>query len=303
MARTSSRSEQEPAFVSRQVTDARRYYLNLNPPADARLVVVCGGCERMQADYVVSRQDFPYVAIELVVEGQGSLHLNGNRFALVPGTAFAYGPGIPHTIRNLPSSPMRKYYVDIFGTEVRDLLAPTGLLNWSPLRVAAFHELVEVFDSLHREATDNSPLGHAVCETTARLLLLKLQQRTVSGRRIELQSYATYERIRGHMESHYLRLHTVADVARECHVTPMYVSRLFQQYGSSRAYQFLLRLRMNRAAEMLLNEGLLVKQTAARLGFPDAFQFSRAFRRVYGVPPSALLVSSMRPVPEEAGPG
>ena len=42
---------------------------------------------------------------------------------------------------------------------------------------------------------------------------------------------------------------------------------------------------------MLLNEGLLVKETAGRLGFPDAFQFSRAFKRVHGISPGRLLES------------
>lgn len=44
---------------------------------------------------------------------------------------------------------------------------------------------------------------------------------------------------------------------------------------------------MNDAAE-LLDEGLLVKEVAERLGFADAFQFSRAFKRVHGVPPGRL---------------
>ena len=49
-----------------------------------------------------------------------------------------------------------------------------------------------------------------------------------------------------------------------------------------------------RLAELLLDEGLLVKETAARLGFADAFQFSRAFKRVHGVPPTQLLEARRR---------
>ena len=37
----------EPAFISDQVSQARRYYLNLKPSDDASLTVVCGGVERM----------------------------------------------------------------------------------------------------------------------------------------------------------------------------------------------------------------------------------------------------------------
>jgi AraC-like DNA-binding protein len=40
-----------------------------------------------------------------------------------------------------------------------------------------------------------------------------------------------------------------------------------------------------------MNEGLLVKEVAQRLEFPDSFQFSRAFKRVYDIPPGKLIAA------------
>ena len=45
---------------------------------------------------------------------------------------------------------------------------------------------------------------------------------------------------------------------------------------------------MNYAAELILERGLKVSAVGQRLRYADAFQFSRAFKRVYGVPPSSL---------------
>jgi AraC-like DNA-binding protein len=151
-------------------------------------------------------------------------------------------------------------------------------------------ELIRIFEALWQEARGAAVLAGALCETLARLLLLKIQQHAVAGGRRVPQSFRTYERLRQYLEEHHLRVRTVDDLARECHVTPMYVSRLFRRFGGTGAYQFLLRLRMNHAAE-LLDEGLLVKEVAARLGFADAFQFSRAFKRAHGVAPTRLRKS------------
>lgn len=282
-------NQADPGFVSQQVTEARRYYLDLKPSPKVPLTVVCGGCERMRPEYVVKRDDFPFHAIELVTEGAGTLLLNGRRFHLAPGVVFAYGPGIAHTIRNDPRHPMRKYYLDFTGREARELLSATPLGQWKAVRIPAPHELVEIFEALGREAKDDTEVARSLCATLARLLLLKIEQRAISGGRHMPKSFTTYERIRRHIETHFLRLHSVDAIARECHVTPMYIARLFRRFAHTGAYQFLLRLQMNRAAEYLLDEGLLVKDTAARLGFPDAFQFSRAFKRVHGVPPTQLL--------------
>ncbi len=278
----------EPSFVSHQVSEARRWYLDLTPPRNAALTVVCGGYERMRPDYLVARRGFPYFALEFVAEGTGELTIGGRTHRLAPGVVFAYGPGVAHTIRTDPRTPMRKHYVDFVGREGRALLAATPLGRWRPVRIADPHELGEIFTALGREAREGGALAGELCRTLLRLLLLKVRQRALPGRRAVPRSHATYLRLRRHLELHHARLRTISEVARECALTPMYVARLFRRFAHTGAYRFLLRLRMDRAAEMLLEEGLQVAQAAERLGFPDAFTFSRAFKRMHGVPPARL---------------
>ena len=50
-------------------------------------------------------------------------------------------------------------------------------------------------------------------------------------------------------------------------------------------YQFLLRLKMNAAAEQLAQPGALVKNVAADFGFTNPFHFSRVFKSVFAVLP------------------
>jgi len=278
---------QEPAFVSRQVAEARRYYLDLKPGKSARPVLVCGGCERLAADYVVSRKTFPFFAVEFVAEGAGTLTLMGREYRLQPGVAFAYGPGVPHVIRNDARRPMRKYYVDLAGKGVADVLGVLG--NWVPVQVSRPQEVVEVFEMLQREAAGVGPAVQALGDALVPVLLLKIQQRALAYGSAEPRSQAAYERARRHLEKHYLQLRTVEEAARACHMTPVYLSRLFARYAHTGAYQFLIRLKMNRAAELLLEGGMLVKQVAAELRFADAFHFSRVFKRVYGVPPEQFI--------------
>ena len=53
-------------------------------------------------------------------------------------------------------------------------------------------------------------------------------------------------------------------------------------------YQLLLRLKMQHAAEQLQNPVLLVKQVAEAAGFADPFQFSRTFKREFGLSTDAF---------------
>lgn len=281
-----------PAFVSRQVTEARRFFLNLNPNRRSTLEVVCGGVERMRPEYIVDRDDFPYFAIELVAEGEGTLTINDLQYPLSPGSVFAYGPGATHMIRNDSQNAMRKYYLDFVGTRAQIMLRETGLLakqkTYHAITIGSLHEVTEIFEMLIRDASDDVPPIRSICQTLTQLLIQKISQLRLPKGSSLPQAYATYERIRRHIEARYLHLQTIQEVADECDVTPVYLSRLFGRFSDCGAYHYLLRRKMNYAAGMLMNEGLLVKDVAKRLEFADAFQFSRAFKRVFGIPPSQL---------------
>ncbi|TWU46247.1 HTH-type transcriptional activator Btr [Rubripirellula tenax] len=278
----------EPAFISRQTVDARRFYLDLDPPLDAPLRVVCGGVERMREDYVVERSDFPYFGIELVTEGSGSLWLDDRHFSLGQGVTFAYGPGIPHRIENVSSPAMRKYYLDVVGTEAKQLLESAGLLSGRPVLIGRQIELTDLWDAIAGEAREHSAISVDVCQMLARILVLKIRQRRITDGKTMPAAYNTYETIRRYIENNYLSVSSIEEVSKGCDVSSIYVSRLFKRYSETGAYQFLLRLRMNHAAEMLIENRLKVQEVADVMGFSDAFQFSRAFKRVYGVAPSRL---------------
>lgn len=279
----------EPDFVSRQTHDARRFYLNLQPRDEQSLSLVCGGVERMDPDYVVERSDFAYFVIEWVSEGRGLLTMGGKDHELSTGSLFAYGPGIPHRIANMPPDNMRKYYLDLAGKEAGIFLEKLGLLRGRPVTVARTHELVELWNLIDREARDVADHSNSLCEMLIRVLLQKIQQRMVSSRAGEAsEAFQTFEMARQLIEKRFLDFRTVEEVAKEIGFSPIYLSRLFKRFAGSGAYRYLLRLRMNYAAELILERGLKVSVVADRLNYSDAFQFSRAFKRVYGVPPSSL---------------
>ncbi len=280
-----------------QVTEAQRYYLNLAPECSTGLVVVCGGVERMAADYRVDRATFPFQCVEFVVEGAGTLDLRGKRYALRPGMAFAYAPGIAHLISSDPDRPMRKYYVDFAGPEAVGLLAATPLGKWVPAQIASPQELLACFEALQRDSFAEEPAASHLCAAHLRVLLLKIAQKAMPASTAEPRALASYQRARSFIQNNFVSLQTAEAAALGCHMTPVHLSRIFRRFAQTTPYHFLMRLKMNRAAELLLDSGVLVKQAAQDLGFASPFQFSRAFKRVYGIAPDHFVRQSPRSAP------
>lgn len=277
-----------PEFFSPQVSEARRFYLDLKPSGKTPLAVVCGGCEHCTADYAIRRTTFPYYSIEFVVRGRGALKLRGERHQLQPGRVFSYGPGVPHEIATEAGGPLVKYFVDFSGTNARALLRACGLTSGKVAQVFPPHELQAVFDELIHCGLKNSGHSAALCGKLLETLALKIAEARAPLAGAETLAFATFQHCRGHIQQHFRRLKTLAQIAAECHVNSAYLCRLFQRYDHQSPYQFLLRLKMNFAAELLQQPGALVKQVAEETGFGDPFHFSRAFKSVFGLAPDAF---------------
>jgi AraC-like DNA-binding protein/quercetin dioxygenase-like cupin family protein len=285
---SSKQTSAVPDFFSADVAEARRFYLNLNPARSRRVVVVCGGLEHCTPDYSIERDSFPFYSIEYVVRGRGEVKLKGRSYPLRPGSVFSYGLGVPHRITGDPGNPLVKYFVDFAGARATELLCSCGL---PPGRVSEvypagtlqplFNELIQAGLQLRRESV-------ALCAKLLECLALRIIGTQAPLKGAETLAFTTYQRCRDHMEQHSLRLRTLEQIADECHVNSAYLCRLFRRYDDQSPYQYLLRLKMNIAAERLRQPGVLVKQVAGEAGFSDPFHFCRVFRSVLGLSPTAF---------------
>ena len=279
----------EPEYFSTQVADARRWFLALPKAGDADIVTVSVGCERCQPDYVVERASFEFETIEFVAEGEGVLILGGQRHALRPGSAFSYGPGIAHRIENTSRSPMLKYFLNCGGALARPRFAESSVGGGRVVQTGGFGEVIDVLELLIRNSMNETDLSDRIRATLVETLLLKLTEQTITGNATATRAWATFERIRRHVQENHLRLRTMAELAAETGVDAAYLSRVFRRFQRESPYRYLMRLKMSHAASLLLSPDSLVKEVAAELGFPDPFHFSRSFKSVYGVSPERFI--------------
>ncbi len=276
-----------PAFISQGVTQARRFYLNLNPSKSSELVVLCGGWERCAANYANTRPSFPNYVVEFVVGGKGWLDLDGKSYALHRGAAFAYGPAISHSIRTSCEERLSKYFLDVDGYRCVPLLEDSGILPGS-FRIVAEPDAVEAaFEQVVSSGLSGGRQVARIVALLTEVLLLRISERNTTPR-LRYGSYQTFARCRSLLDENYLELCSAESAAKACNVDPAYLSRLFAQNGCEPPYRYLTRKKMAHAAELLHGGGVIVREVADRLGM-DPFQFSKSFKRSYGIAPSTFL--------------
>lgn len=270
-------------FVSTQVESSRLFFLE---DGSDGFEVVFGGFERCRGDYRIDRADFPWYVLEFVGTGSGKLRLGGNLETLGQGSWFFYGPGIPHRIDADPDTPLGKYFVGFTGPAVESFLGAAGISPGASGRIRKVEPVRRTFDLLIERGIRRSDSAAAICSLITRQLLLMCRDDVGEADDGGSPAFAAYEKVRGYIERNFEELTTLEGIARACGYEAAYICRLFSRYHDESPYRYLLRLRMEKAAQLLLEQGASVKSVAAAMGYKDAFHFSRVFKSVHQVPPS-----------------
>lgn len=291
-----SGSESTPPFVSRQVATARRFYLNLRPRREAGIAVVCGGCESCAPDYLIDRATFPYLSVEFVAAGAGTVRLGAETFPLLPGSVFTYGPKSPHRIRSDARKPLLKYFVDFIGRDAAALMQETGLAPGAFRPVTDIGEVRECFDTLIRVGSRRDAYTERMCGLQLQLLVYGIARSPHAISANERRARLTFERCRQFIDAEFLRFDSIDDVASACRVDRSHLCRLFRRFHDESPLRYLQRLRMHWAANRLQESPLLVRQIALELK-TDPYHFCRVFKRVHGVAPTEFLMSRAAATP------
>jgi AraC-like DNA-binding protein len=127
-----------------------------------------------------------------------------------------------------------------------------------------------------------------LCSALLEYLFYRITETAVNQEAKVSQSIETYQRCRQYIKEHFVQLHNLQDIAQSCLIDPAYLCRLFQRLDTQSPYQYLIHLKMAFAAEELHKPDMLIKEIAHKLGFDDAFHFSRTFKNIFGVSPKAF---------------
>ena len=81
---------------------------------------------------------------------------------------------------------------------------------------------------------------------------------------------------------------SMEDAARDLHISPSSMRRIFVMNLGASPIRYLTALRMKKAVELLVSSTLSIKEISLACGYDDEKYFSRVFRKKYGYPPSSF---------------
>lgn len=96
-----------------------------------------------------------------------------------------------------------------------------------------------------------------------------------------------------YMHSEYMRGITIQDIADRIGLHRSYFCTLFSRQLGITPSQYLINLRLTKAAELMIDHGERPSVAAASVGYEDLFHFSKIFKKYYGMSPQNYIREKM----------
>ncbi|BFT68839.1 helix-turn-helix transcriptional regulator [Paenibacillus sp. P36] len=146
--------------------------------------------------------------------------------------------------------------------------------------------LLQVMKQLRRYSTELGQIELLEKKT----LFYQLVNKTLTYERYlqNRESHSMMEQTIEHIRQHYMEPITLEGLAEQHGMKGKYFSHLFQKYTGIGPIHYLIEYRMKVAYELLVTTPFAVRDIARNVGYPDAYYFSRLFKKHYGMSPTAL---------------
>ena len=256
------------------------------PPTTRLLITDAGYFPHAAMHGRVRRAGAAETIMIICANGAGWCELDGVRHEVGAGQLLLIPARTPHRYYADASDPWSIWWLHVTGADVADLVEAIGLTIGKPVAsladpVAGFALVESICDSLERDETWASLIAAAGTGWSLMARLAAERQRR-SGDIEPLQV------VQDHLRENLTAPIRLPELAELAGFSTSHFSARFRAFTGYSVIEYAKRLRMARARQLLITSDRTIAEIAASVGYPDPFYFSRVFRTVNGVSPSAF---------------
>lgn len=271
--------------------------------------------------HVPARRLLDYLLI-YVQEGHCLIHADGRDYHFRGGEFCLLQPNTVHTLRGMTNTITPFAHLDIFYNPERDKSFPTragqidlsdyrhlmqprlndihGIevpVKFTPKQPIKFRDtLLAMVQSWQRR----DPVSQYAAQVLASELVLMLLQDHTKEQAQPSSAPQFMNWITSYFSFRLAEPLSVADMARRANLSPSRFSAVFKRHFGMPPHQYLLRLRVKHAQELLRTTGLTLQEIAGYCGFADVHHFSKSFKKIAGQSPGEYRQAAREAYPPGA---
>lgn len=237
--------------------------------------------------------------LAFILSGNGQYKVDGKTYDVGHGDIIICNPGVKHqSIVMDHGNPTLEFicgFRDIhFAGMPRDsiILPDGGALLKLPSKLSK--DISRYCLDIIEENDSNQPGRYYIIKALV-IRMLVLIFRAIKGEENSEQSAGNFDsysknyvvkKIIKYLNENYDKKISLDQIGGNMYLSPVYISKIFKENTGDSPINYLIKIRLEKAKEMLEEDGNeSIKQIAANVGYDDVYHFSKLFKKHYGISP------------------
>jgi AraC family transcriptional regulator of arabinose operon len=223
-------------------------------------------------------------------DGAVNVRISGVEHQIGAGDVFIYHPGQEQYYGQANNEPISNYWMHFTGYGAFELLAHAKLAEQNIFHVGVQDELTLLFNQIIDEVTNKNPAYELLSASLMIKLVSLISRKLIIGQEIPTdRRYSAILDSIQYIHRNYEKKLSVTELAKISHLSVTRFSNVFKQSMGVSPQHYIVRLRLEKACELMRHTKLNFRQISTLVGFHDQLYFSRLFKKHMGASPTAYL--------------
>lgn len=253
------------------------------------IVTSCGNYKvKKRAEFRTSRpkgrKDYQLLYI---AAGQGHFFINGQERVVSAGNIIVYLPGQPQEYVYYKDDKTDVFWVHFTGSDVEKIIDYYNIrLSENIIYIGTSPDYQWLFGQIIQEMQLCRPRFEELISLLLRNIFILISRNLIKANRADNSLENEVELAMHYFRENYRSEINVEDYALSRGMSASNFYRVFKQISGSTPLQYILKLRLSNAQNLLENSNLSIAEIASAVGYENPLYFSRLFNKHIGVSPS-----------------
>lgn len=225
-----------------------------------------------------------------VISGKGSFVVNNEEFDVEEDDLIIINPNVTHTEKSKDDSPLEYIKLGIEGLQFISFMNQMENEDYSVHNYHEFkHEILFYLKTLISEMNRQEEQYEEICQNLLEVLIINMIRRTKANLVVAPSQKIIKEChfIEQYINKHYHEDITLELLSEKAYMNKFYLVHAFKQYKGISPINYLIRLRIQQAKELLETTNYSIASISDSCGFSSQSYFSQVFKKSCGMTPNA----------------
>jgi len=250
------------------------------------LLLAWAGCYTKAYGHRVNRRKLQDYVMIYCVDGLGWLELDGKRWNINTGDIFVCPPNIVHSYGADDKAPWTKYWIHFRGKNADSYMTMLGLSLDSPiLNIGENTKILSWLQDIFKVLKTGYTQSNLLLATSYLSNILSYLNSLSMNKGLNRAEDMNVEKVINYMLDNINDNLSLQQLSHFASLSKYHFVRLFKEKTGYTPVDYYIRLKIQKACELLENSGAKINSISTMLGFNNPYYFSITFKRVVGQSP------------------